>query len=247
MTSIAATDEDLAMFSSLRGHACPEGCFIGDGLKCVRRMLAHRNVERVLCSAEWVDRFAFPPEVEVRVAPREKIDAIAGVRLHQRVMAMGRIPDPGPIRGDFLVALDRVSSAENVGAILRTCAAFGVEGLLVGPGTASPWLRRAVRVSMAAGLVVPVHVVADLPAVLRGRPSWAAHIHGDKTDYTDVDYTRGCCLVLGSEADGVTQAVLQACRGTVYIPMAKEWDCINVAASAAVLLSEVARQRRVTR
>ena len=49
--------------------------------------------------------------------------------------------------------------------------------------------------------------------------------------------------MLGSEPNGVTDEVLRACKGVIYIPMASEWDCLNVAASAAVLLSEVRRQR----
>ncbi len=241
MTS--ATSEDFDLFSSLRGHRCPEGRFIGDGVKCVRRMLAHGNIERVLCSPEWVERIEFPPGVEVRVAPHERLDEISGLKLHQRLMALGRIPDAGPIRESLLVALDGISNAENVGAILRTCAAFAVEGVLVGPGTASPWLRRAVRVSMAAGLVVPVHFVTDLPSALRPRNAWAAHLYGEKRTYTEVDFTEPCVIVIGSEADGVSPGAIAACRGGIYIPMAAGWDCINAAASAAVILAEAARQR----
>lgn len=239
-----AAAEDLDLFSSLRDRRCPEGFFIGDGVKCVRRMLAHGNVLKILCSPEWPERLDIPDEVDVRVAPREKLDEISGVRLHQRLMALGRIPDPGPIRGSFLVALDGVSNAENVGAILRTCAAFGADGLIAGPTTASPWLRRAVRCSVAAGLVVPVHPTNNLPATLRSLNAWAAHVRGEKRTYTEVDFTRDCCIVFGSEGTGVSDEVLAACKGAIHIPMAEEWDCLNVAASAAVVLAEVGRQRR---
>jgi len=58
-----------------------------------------------------------------------------------------------------------------------------------------------------------------------------------------VDYSKNVCLVLGSEPNGVTDEVIRACKGVIYIPMSSEWDCLNVAASAAVLLSEVRRQR----
>ena len=236
-----ATEEDLEIFSSLRGHRCPNGYFIGDGEKAVRRMIEHGCVARLLCSPEWLDRL--PPNLDIRIAPREALDRIAGLKLHQRLMALGRIPDPGPLRGSLLVALDGLSNAENVGAILRSCAAFGVEGVLVGPNTLSPWLRRAVRVSMAAGLQVPVHFTNDLADTIRPLNAWAAHLYGERTTYTEVDFRGDCCIVFGGEADGPTPEVLAACRGAVYIPMAPEWDCINVGASAAVILAEIRRQR----
>lgn len=238
-----ATAEDLELFSRLRERRCPEGHFIGDGIRVVRRMLSRRAAVKILCTEEWAGKLAVPPEVDVRVAPRERLNEIVGYRLHQGVMALGRIPEPGPPRGSLLVALDGLENAENVGSVLRTCAAFGADGILVGPGTASPWLRRAVRVSLGAPLQVPIHPVDDLAAAIRPLNAYAAHIHGERRPYTSIDYTGPCCLVLGGEAYGVSDEVIRACRGVIAIPMAEEWDCLNVASSAAVLLSEVRRQR----
>lgn len=238
-----ATDEDLDLFSSLRGRQHPDGTFIGDGDKVVRRMLQTTRVRRVLCTPDWIERLPIPPGIEVRTAPKAQLFSIVGFRLHQGLMALGEIPPEKPMSGTFHVALDGLANAENVGAILRTCAAFGVDGVLLGPGTASPWLRRAVRVSLGAPLVVPVHTSTDLAATVSSLNAYAAHIHGDKQDFRSVDYSKPVCLVLGSEPLGVTDPVLKACKGVIYIPMASDWDCLNVAASAAVLLSEVRRQR----
>ena len=238
-----ASAEDLELFSSLRGSQHPEGTFIGDGDKVVRRMLERMKVDRILCTADWVERLDIPSGVDVRVAPKADLFSIVGFRIHQGVMALATIPPEKPLSGTFHVALDGLANAENVGAILRTCAAFGVDGVILGPGTASPWLRRAVRVSLAAPLVVPVHASTDLAATLEPLNAWAAHIHGSKVDYRSIDCTKPVCLVLGSEPLGVTDPVLKACKGVIYIPMATDWDCLNVAASAAVLISEVRRQR----
>jgi tRNA G18 (ribose-2'-O)-methylase SpoU len=238
-----ATEEDFELFSSLRGRRHPEGTFIGDGDKVVRRMLKTTRVERILCTPDWVQKLPIPDGIDVRVAPLSRLISIVGFRLHQGLMALGTIPPEKPPVGSFHLALDGLANAENVGAILRSCAAFGVDGVILGPGTASPWLRRAVRVSLGAPLVVPVHTSPDLAATVRGLNAYAAHIHGDRRDYRSVDYSKSVCLVLGSEPNGVTDEVLRACKGVIYIPMASEWDCLNVAASAAVLLSEVRRQR----
>jgi tRNA G18 (ribose-2'-O)-methylase SpoU len=97
---------------------------------------------------------------------------------------------------------------------------------------------------MGAPIVLATHVVEDLAAFCRGRVAYAAHIHGERVDFRDVDYRGDVTIVLGSEATGVSEAVIRACAKTIYIPMAAGWDCLNVAASSAVLLAEVQRQRR---
>lgn len=240
----AATSSELDRFRSLRGSDLPEGMFIGDGERVVRRMLQAGVARSILSVRERLGQFDVPPEVEVLLADEEQIKTVVGYRLHAGVMALGAIPPEKPIAGTLHVALDRIANAENVGAILRTCAAFGVDGVIFGPDTSSPWLRRTVRVSMGAPLVVPVHRSDDLAATLAPMNAWAAHIHGDKRDFLDVDYRKPVCLVLGGEAEGVSERVLAACRGILYVPMAAAWDCLNVAACTAVLLAEVARQRR---
>lgn len=242
-----AVDDDFDVFDSLRESQIPEGHFIGDGLRVVRKMLEHKAATRILCAEEWLHRLPEAEGVELVVAPKERLHRLVGFKLHQGLMALGRIPPPKEPKGTFFVALDGLSNAENVGAILRTCAGFGVDGVFLDRISPSPWMRRAVRVSIGAPLVVPTHVVVDLPAAIRGRNAWAAHIHGSKVDYRSVDYTGPCCLVLGGEDKGVTPEVLAACRGVIYIPMAEGWDCLNVAGSAAVLLAEVRRQRDLAR
>ena len=241
-----ATHDDLELFHSLKGSHCPPGHFIGDGPRIVRRMLESGTAVKVLGAKDRLDELTFPAGVDVRLASRERMEEILGYHHHSGIMALGKIPPEKPMRGTLHVALDGLSNAENVGAILRTCAAFGVDGMIWSKGTSSPWHRRAVRVSMGAPLLLPTHEVPDLPAFLKARNAWAAHIHGDRIDHRRVDAREAITLVLGSEADGVSDAVREACRGTIYIPMASNWDCLNVAASAAVLLAEVRRQRDVT-
>lgn len=244
-----ATADDLEMFGSLKGNRCPPGHFIGDGPKVVRRMLAAGVTVKVVVDPARIGELTIPAGVEVREVPRARLESVIGYSHHSGIMALGKIPAERPLAGTFHVALDGLSNAENVGAILRTCAAFGVDGVIWSPRSASPWMRRAVRVSVGAPLVMPTHEVPDLAAFVHGakRSAWAAHIHGEKKDYRDVDFSEPVIVVLGSEDDGVSDAVLAACRGTIYIPMASTWDCLNVAASAAVLLAEVRRQRDAAR
>jgi len=267
METILVADTDhpsLKPFLTLRRSDAnvPEGCFIGDGRKVVRRMLeSPARLRTIVLTKPWLEFFRKgiegrpEPDLRVLVVPKAVVDGIIGYKVHQGVMALAEIPlaleleDLATSPPPLLVALDGIADAENVGAIVRTCAAFGVTGLIVGPRTCSPWVRRAVRVSLGGVLRVPIHASADLPETLRalearGIASYAAHIHGENRSSWETDFAGPTCLVLGGEADGVTAPVIAACRHVVYIPMARGWDCLNVTASAAALLYEAARARR---
>ena len=166
----------------------------------------------------------------------------------------------------LLVAVDALTNAENLGALVRNCVAFGVQALLVGETCSSPFLRRAVRNSMGTIFQLPVIELAKLglrhrfktkPHAMsrtlteclkelrqRGIRCIAAHPHTDKKFLSQADFSGDCCLVFGSEGDGISPAALEACDEAVAIPMPPAVDSLNVGAAAAVFLYEVARQRK---
>jgi tRNA G18 (ribose-2'-O)-methylase SpoU len=145
-----ATDEEMEVFSSLRGRCHPEGTFIGDGDKVVRRMLRTTRVRQILCTPDWVEKLPIPSGIEVLTAPLSRMISIVGFRLHQGLMGLGEIPAEKPMSGTFHLALDGLGNAENVGAILRSCAAFGVDGVILGPGSrwAARWSSRCIPQSI---------------------------------------------------------------------------------------------------
>ncbi len=147
---------------------------------------------------------------------------------------------------------------------MRNCVAFGVQALIVGETSSSPYLRRAVRNSMGTIFQLPVIELAKLGqrhqftvkphAVkltlveclkeLRGRGVRCIAAHPrTENKLSQADFSGDCCLVFGSEGDGISPAVLEACDEAVAIPMPPEVDSLNVGAAAAVFLYEVNRQR----
>ena len=139
-------------------------------------------------------------------------------------------------------------------------------GLFVGETSSSPFLRRAVRNSMGTIFQLPVielsklgqrHQFTTKPHATsqtlteclkaqqrRGVRCIAAHPHTDKILLAQADFTGDCCLVFGSEGDGISPMVLETCDEAVAIPMPPAVDSLNVGASAAVFLYEVTRQRK---
>lgn len=239
-----ATAQDVVRYTRTDKNAADTGHFIGDGLHTVKRMLATGAAVELLGLPERLEPLEIPSGVTVLVARHEQIMEIHGPRYHTGLMATGRIPVVEIPRTGLTVALDGVHDAENVGAILRTAAALGADALVCGETATSPWIRRAVRVSMAAGLVLPAQRVEDLAAFVGARRAYAAVVDDQSVPHWEVDWRGdGVVVVLGAEDHGVRPEVRKQCVGSVRIPMFRGVDSLNVAASAAVLLAEAARQR----
>jgi tRNA G18 (ribose-2'-O)-methylase SpoU len=196
-------------------------------------------------------------DLEVFVAPLAEVQKIVGFQVHHGAMAVAEEPEAPDLfelargkRDHVLVALDGVSSAENVGAIVRSMTGLGADGLVVDPTTCDPFVRRAARVSMGGIFRMPVWRVDDLPATIArlraecGTRAVAAHNHPPVDDLDRVELAGGVLVALGSEATGLAPATIAACDASAMIPMRGDWGCINVGAAAAVFLWEIARRRR---
>jgi tRNA G18 (ribose-2'-O)-methylase SpoU len=239
-----------------------QGIFVAEGEKVVRRLLESRfTVVSVLMPAKWLADLepllrARPEPVQVFVAEKQLLETLTGFSMYQGLLAVGRVPAPTPLEeilarglaGRLLAAVDGLSSAENIGALVRNCAAFGVQALLVGETSSSPFLRRAVRSSMGTVFQLPIVETASLSRTLldlraRGFRCVAAHPHANGRTLSQAHFTADCCIVFGSEGFGISAEVLAACDDAVAIPMPPTVDSLNVGSAAAVFLYEANRQR----
>ena len=239
------------------------GVLVATNAKVVQRLLASRfTVTSALLTPAWLEKLEpelrARPEAEITVYVGEKalLETITGYQLHQGVMAVGIIPprprfesllqqSPRPL---LLAAVEGIASAENLGAIVRGCAAFGINFLIVGETCGSPFQRRAVSGSMGSIFEQPVvqvdNLVETLTALRRREVCClAAHPRPDAKKLSAVDLRGDCCLVFGAEGPGLTAATLAACDEMVKIPMPSHMNSLNVAAATAVFLYEATRQR----
>lgn len=255
---------ELAPYRTMRRHHdhVLQRIFVAEGDKVVRRLLeANFTILSALMLDKWIPEFA--PMLEARreqitvyVAPKEQMEQLVGFTMYQGILAVAQFPEP-PAVDDILatapsprllVALDGLADAENLGVIVRNCTAFGVDLLIAGETCASPYMRRAVRNSMGTIFKLPVIEPASLVEtlrLLRGRGVHCIAAHGESKSRTlaKCDLNRDCCIVLGSEGNGISPAVLDACDEAVAVPMANGVDSLNVANAGAVFLYEAARQR----
>ncbi|MCZ7557413.1 MAG: RNA methyltransferase [Bacteroidia bacterium] len=238
------------------------GHFVAESAKVVRAVLdSSVTIRSMLITEQWLSEntsildTARIGDAPVFVAPEEVLQRIVGYALHHGVMAVGTIPENPSIevlrgakeKASLLVALEGIADAENMGMILRNCAAFGVDGVLVGRDSCSPWLRRSVRVSVGHMFRLHIRICDDIlgdirllrgsgkvrlvGAVPRGGSSQVFQ-HIQTCDAGDASL----CLLFGSEAYGLTSEATALCDVLFTIPMRQGVDSINVANAVAVAL-----------
>jgi tRNA G18 (ribose-2'-O)-methylase SpoU len=255
---------ELALYRTMRRVDEHEraGVLVAANHKVIRRLLASRyTIVSALLTPAWLTKLepqlrARPEPIHVYLADAPLLETITGYQMHQGALAVAQIP-PLPDfetllqnapRPWLLAAVEGIASAENLGAIVRNCAAFGVHVLIVGETCGSPFQRRAVSGSMGTLFEQPVVQVNDLAHTLttlraRGVRCLAAHPRADAKKLAAVDLQSDCCLVFGAEGPGLTDAALAACDYMVEIPMPSHMNSLNVAVASGVFLYEATRQR----
>lgn len=239
--------------------------FVAEGEKVVRRLLeTDFTVFSAVLPQKWLEDMrplieTRPEPVEVFVIEKAVLEQLTGFSMYQGLLGAARIPAPASLEGvlasaprpRFFVAADNISNAENIGAMVRNCAAMGASAYLQGETSCSPYLRRAVRSSMGSIFKLPVVESANLAQSLRqlqqaGVRIVCAHPHTDRRTLSQASLREDVCLVLGSEGYGISPEILALCDEAVSVPMHQEVDSLNVASAAAVFCYEVARQRGLT-
>jgi tRNA G18 (ribose-2'-O)-methylase SpoU len=230
------------------------GLVIAEGVVVVRRLLdspypvrsvlgVRRRIEELAPDLAGVDAPAY-------VTSADLMARVVGFHLNRGVLATAdRAPQPDVARlaaGSRCIAvLEGVVDHENLGALFRNAAAFGVDGVLLGAGCADPLYRRSVRVSMGHVLRVPFVRLEPWPrglALLRDQGFRIVALTPRSDAKPLHEATSGAervTLLLGSEGAGLTEAALAAADVVARIPMVSGVDSLNVATAGAVAFYDV--------
>jgi tRNA G18 (ribose-2'-O)-methylase SpoU len=223
------------------------GLVVAEGVVVVRRLLRSPYPVRSLLGVprrfdELTDDLA-GLDVPAFAADADTMARVVGFHLNRGVLAVAdrAVPPevPALLRTARLVAvLEGVNDHENLGALFRNAAAFGVDAVLLAPRCADPLYRRSVRVSMGHVLRVPF---AELPGpwpdalgALRDAGLETVALTPAGADGLDGLRGRRVAFLLGAEGPGLSAEALAAADRRVRIPMAADVDSLNVATAAAV-------------
>ena len=264
MKVFEATDPDqVSVFRDIRRQwqiQLKHGNFYAEGEQVILRLLQSRvKPFSLLIAPEYLERWRpliasiDDPKLSVWVAEKKWMEESTAQRLNQACLAIGRVPEMPPLQSlvqggaHCLVALEGIDHAVNVGAIMRNCAAFGVDAVLVDAKCSSPYSWRSIRTSLGGVFHVPVYSEASLMPLLRNlRNQKIEMIAVDPEGHqsiSDFDFTAACCFIFGSEHRGISDDILNLASFRIAIPHSAKVDSLNVAAASAIILNRSSETR----
>lgn len=225
-----------------------EGAFVIEGVRLLEEAARASIAPRIILRTPELDERSqaairsFPNVPALMVMPAllasiSETDSPAGV--------LAIVPFPSlafPSFPDFVLILDRLSDPGNLGTLLRTAEAAGVAAVYLMPGTVNAYNPKVVRAAMGAHFRLPIveKTWAELP--VEAADTWVADLAGET--YTQVNWRAAQALIVGSEAEGPSEAALAFTPNRVTIPMPGRAESLNAAVAAGILLFEAARQRQ---
>lgn len=158
------------------------------------------------------------------------------------------IVNTSKLKYPFIVMLDGLEDPHNLGAILRTCDASGVDGVIIGKNRSVRLNSTVAKVSTGAIEYVKVAEVTNLTNTIKYLKTNGYWIVGaeacDKSVlYTDIKYDMPVCLVIGSEGKGISRLVSENCDFLVKIPMVGHVNSLNASVSCSILIYEIIKNR----
>lgn len=196
--------------------------------------------------------------ISILEVPRTDLDRMTTNNLHQGIALQVppyRYAHPDDLLAAavkappaLLVALDNISDPRNLGAIVRSVAAFGGQGVLIPQRRSASVTAVAWRTSAGAAARIPVARATNLTRSLKHCADQGLRVIGldadGDTTLDDLDGTDPLVMVVGSEGKGLSRLVRQNCDEVVSIPMVSHIESLNASVAAGVVLAEITRQRR---
>lgn len=256
MNIITSIDVDeISVFRNLKDKSLSnDGLIICESEKVVLKFLdSDAEVYKLFIEDKFYEKHRIFIESKVSsecvyVAQKSIMEQIVGHRLHNGIMALGPRPlfiDEVDI-DDRCLILNGLSSPENVGTIVRSCAAFNIRTLIIDEKTCSPYMRRCIRVSMGNIFSIKVHKTKNLESFIerfqhKGYEFYAtANIDG-AVSVKDVNYPDKCGIITGSEGHGIDQNILKVSDHIIKIDIDPTVAHLNAAIASGVFLYSLSK------
>ncbi len=242
---------DLSLLSDLKekdfsrqGLMALEGRFVIE-----KAILAGAEILGLVCSEESPEEWREESEGKfpVRRIGHAELCEIVGFRFHHGAIAVARRPDiipflPVSADASAYLCLWNVTDPSNVGALIRSAAGLGAGGVLLGPGCADPFYRKALRASMGNAFSLPLFscdpgTIASLGSA--GFDTAAATLTPAALPVGTFVPGRPFVLIVGNEGFGIPAEIAALCGTEVYIPMAAGVDSLNVVVAAGICMYEL--------
>lgn len=233
-----------------------KGYFIGESVKVIERAMeagfepVSMLMEYKHFEGEAKDLVSKVKDIPIYLGEKTEIRDIIGYELTRGALCIFKRSEYLPIEevlnnSKRVAILDNVENPTNMGAIVRSAAAIGIDSIIFARGCSDPLFRRCIRVSMGNIFIIPwtVYKKDDYMEVLheKGFKTVAMALRDNTINIEDksVKNEEKLAIILGNEGDGLTTETLDKCDYIVKIPMREGVDSLNVAAASAIAFWEL--------
>ncbi|MEE0956828.1 MAG: RNA methyltransferase [Ruminococcus sp.] len=143
-----------------------------------------------------------------------------------------------------MIALDQMQDPNNLGTVLRSAEAFGIDGIILSGNCCDIYSPKVVRGSMGAVFRIPFLICDSIESFLRANPqieSFAAVVDKNATPVTSLSFPSPCAVVIGNEGNGLSASTIEACTHSITIPMNGKAESLNASVAASVLIWEMTK------
>jgi TrmH family RNA methyltransferase len=186
--------------------------------------------------------------VDVEPVVENLFQSVTETETSQGILAVLALDPPKsllpPAKLDFILIPDQIRDPGNLGTLLRTAAAAGVQAVFIPPETTDPFAPKVVRAGMGAHFRLPILPLTwdQLQERVAGMSVYLSDAEGEKSCW-EVDFTRPTALIVGGEADGASKQAREIATEGIRIPMPGHMESLNAGVAGAVLMYEAVRQR----
>lgn len=232
-----------------------EGLFGAEGVKlCEEAINAGVEIAYAIITEEAEKKFSRCTERLKKVCPvfyaeKEVYESLSGQKSPQEIFIAGKILDKSEkvdtiLSKEKILLLDCIQDSGNMGTMLRTAEAFGIEGAILSPDCADIWSPKVLRASMGSVFRLPVAYTELSGAISelkkRGCEVYAAMLDETAERLGSFSFGRNAAVLIGNEGHGVSKELAAECK-KVYIPI-QGAESLNAAIAAAVICYEMSRQ-----
>ncbi len=224
--------------------------FVLEGLRiCDDAYLSSIEFDKLIVSEtarnkhkEDVERFA-KTSVECYEIPDSLFKKISDTSSPQGIIALARMPkksDDIDKNGRY-VALENINDPSNLGAVSRTAEALGVDGIILSSGSCDPYSPKSLRASMGTLLRMPIIILEDFARDIKasGLKSYACVVDSDALPITEVNFVGGSVVMIGNEANGLSDEVKAIANERITIKMLGKAESLNASVAAAISIWEM--------
>lgn len=217
--------------------------FVVEGPKMVREAAGLSLLREVFMTEKYMNEdFA----CECFCVPDKLMKEISGTETPQGIVGICDFPTHPPLEDILakphlrLLLLEDVRDPGNLGTMIRTSEAAGIDAVVMSKGTADMYSPKVTRSTMGSIFRVPCFYTDDLHEVLKslkaaGIVTYAAHLKGEKF-HSEIEYPAKCGVIIGNEANGITEETASLAGELIKIPMEGKVESLNAAIAAAIMM-----------